>query len=270
MELAGLAVGIPGLAALLIKTSLQGYEVFSNIRGLDEDFRFYHTQFGLQEQILKDWGKRLEEYTAGRQLEEVLGSENERYKLIIKTAAEIAQLFANIDSMESDYGVRQEDQPTSSARANTPTLRLTPEGKDRERGRLMSYFHQPFRSISRSRSKARDVKSTDKTVAKGTPLAASLSPPPAPFHAVISDAIIIEHVAKMAAGYDRKISSYKQCKWAVSDKEKFGTLVRQLKEYNEGLAKITKPLFLSPGMCVHPCRANGNDTHWRSGQNSHK
>jgi hypothetical protein len=249
MDAVGLLIGISGLVGLLIKTSLRGYKVFSNIRELDEDFRHYHNLFCLEEQSLKDWGKRLAEFTDGRQLEEVLGSENDRYKLIIRTAAEIAQLFANIDSMENAYGVRIEEQPTSLAGPSTPTLLLTPEGSDQERGRRKSFsFRQHFRSAwSRSPSRT-DAISTNKMVVKGTPPADSLSPHPVPFHAVISDATIIEQIETLAAGFETKISSYQQCKWAVSDKEKFGTLVRKLKEYNEGLSRITQPLFLSPGM----------------------
>jgi hypothetical protein len=249
MEVAGLLMGVPGLVGLLIKLSLQGYEVFSNIRELDEDFRHYHRLFCVEEQRLKDWEKRLAEFTDGRQLEEVLRSENNRYKLIIRIAAAITQLFINIGSMETAYGVRIEEQPASLAWPPTPTLLPTPKGDDQEPGRRKRFsFRRHFRSaLSRSPSGARDAISTNKMEVKGTPLVASLSPHPVPLHAVNCDATITEKAKTLAASYDRKISSYQQCKWAVSDKEKFGALVRQLKEYNDGLFDITKPL-LSLGM----------------------
>ncbi|KAI5842749.1 P-loop containing nucleoside triphosphate hydrolase protein [Tricharina praecox] len=248
MEVTGLLLGIPGLVGLLIETSLQGYAVFSDVRALDEDFRHYHNLFCLEEQSLKDWVRRLAEFTAGRQLEEVLESENDRYKLIVNTAAEIAHLFASIESMGSAYGLWIEGQPPTSAGSPIPRILITPEGKHRERGRPKSFsIHNKFRKlVGRSPSKPRDEKSTDITVVKRTASTASLSSHPAPFAPVISDATIVEQIAQSAVGFDRKISSYKQWKWAVSDKEKFGTLIRRLKEYNEGLSKITKPLFVPP------------------------
>jgi len=96
MELGGLLVGIPGLVGLLISTSLRGYEIFAHARDLNEDVRYYHNLFCLEEQKLKDLGRRLAEFAAGRQLAEVLDSD--RYLLIVRTTAEIAQLFATIGS----------------------------------------------------------------------------------------------------------------------------------------------------------------------------
>jgi len=55
----------------------------------------------------------------------------------------------------------------------------------------------------------------------------------------------VEEIQSLATGFDRKVSSFKQCKLAVSDKERFRNLIHQLERYNEGLSKITEPLFLS-------------------------
>jgi len=161
--------------------------------------------------------------------------------------------FASIDGMGSVYGLRIETQPTSISGPLVPKLLLTPDGgdgKDDRPGRFS--VRQTIRRLcGRPPSKVREGCSTTETVVEeGTNPPHSLSlNPPTPFRSVISDATIVEQIVTLATGFDRKISSYKQCKWAVSDKEKCGNLIDQLGKYNEGLVKIPKPLYVST--CVY-------------------
>ncbi|TGZ80754.1 hypothetical protein EX30DRAFT_378701 [Ascodesmis nigricans] len=55
MEAIGLAMGVPGLAALFLKAGLQGYEILTNAKGTYTDVDHYIHSIKLEQQKLQDW-----------------------------------------------------------------------------------------------------------------------------------------------------------------------------------------------------------------------
>jgi hypothetical protein len=100
-EVAGLALGVPGVIDILIKTCLEGYQFISTARSADEDFENHRYQFKVEQQKLKD----LTTTVASRVQESTLKPDDVRFLLISSTLIRIAQQFSDFRRLESLYGV---------------------------------------------------------------------------------------------------------------------------------------------------------------------
>jgi hypothetical protein len=98
----GLALGVPGVIDILIKTCLGGYQLISTARSADEDFENHRYQFKVERQKLKD----LTTAVASRIRESTLKTDDERFLLISSTLIRIAQQFSGFKRLEILYGVQ--------------------------------------------------------------------------------------------------------------------------------------------------------------------
>ena len=110
MEPAGLAIGIPGIVGLLIKTSLEGYRVLSTARDFNDDFDYYQHQFDMQHHKLREWAVTLKESIGNcGNLAAYFNPDEERYELVVRTLARITQLFVDTRRLKDVYGVQPKE-----------------------------------------------------------------------------------------------------------------------------------------------------------------
>ncbi|KAF8545135.1 hypothetical protein BDD12DRAFT_786467 [Trichophaea hybrida] len=210
MDIAGLAAGVPpGVIGVLLKISLEGYQVFLTAKAFDDDFSEYQHQFSIQNQRLKDWVTDMRPAAGQDKLSGLLDSDEGRYRLIVRTLARIANVFASVNKMEGAYGMRVlDDVGTTTPQKNS---------------RFRKYFHSSSSSPSPAPIVQNDIfKDLD---------------------------IDIAQVKAMAPQLQSCVSCYARLKWAFSDKIELQTLIERLKSYNEDLCSLTeRQLSTMPGI----------------------
>lgn len=102
MEAVGLAIGVPGLAALFLKTSIQGFEVLANARDTSAEISHYTHIIKVEQQKLRDWKAEINRANLSKNPE---SPERERYLLILETLGRLAHLFADMAVLQNKYDV---------------------------------------------------------------------------------------------------------------------------------------------------------------------
>ncbi|KAI5816783.1 hypothetical protein BZA77DRAFT_54826 [Pyronema omphalodes] len=109
MDPVGISIGIPGLIALLVGTALRGYKIFETAKALGEDFTELQRQFRVQGERLKDWAYVTNQQANGLDSEntiaDFLKQHPEKLELVASTLARVAKVFADMQQMESAYGI---------------------------------------------------------------------------------------------------------------------------------------------------------------------
>jgi hypothetical protein len=107
MDVAGLALSVPGLISLLITTSPEGYRIVSVARSFKQGFSRLHYQLDIEHQKLKDWvSTGSHNASIELKLSEIYQKDTTRFQLIISTLLRVSQLFADVRQLESLYGIR--------------------------------------------------------------------------------------------------------------------------------------------------------------------
>ncbi|KAI5799426.1 hypothetical protein FPQ18DRAFT_384864 [Pyronema domesticum] len=102
-EVAGLALGVPGVIDVLIKTCQEGYVFINKACDMDKDFEDYKHQLSVEEQKLKD----ITTIVATRIQDLTYKIEERRFRLIAKTLLKIAQLFSDFSQLEKLSRIRK-------------------------------------------------------------------------------------------------------------------------------------------------------------------
>ena len=213
MDVAGLALGVPGAIGLLLKTSFEGYQVFLTAKDLDNDFSEYQHQFSIQDQRLKDWVADVRPAGGQDKLSGLLVSDERRYQLIVRTLARIANVFASVNQMEGAYGMKVVDE-----------FEATTSPK---KSRVRKYFRSSSSLPSPAPVICDDIfKDLNVNIAQ---------------------------VEAMAPQLQSCVSNYARLKWAFSDKSKLQTLIERLKTYNEDLYNLTERHRATTPCVVTPC-----------------
>jgi hypothetical protein len=217
MEAIGLAIGVPGLAALFLKIGLQGYGILTNARDVPADLDHYIHSIKIQEQRLRDWKDKIDGAKLSHELQSP--TDRERYRLIVQTLARIACLFTSISAIEDEYATidrRVEGQPKSF---RPGTVR-----------RLFGRF--------------RRVRKVDEASAIET-ISASSSPVYPSFEMVVPSDMTVDQLRLVGENVERSGISTQSIKWALRDNEKLQVLLDRLSGYTRNLNEISEPLFIS-------------------------
>ncbi|CCX34655.1 Protein of unknown function [Pyronema omphalodes CBS 100304] len=117
MDPIGISLGIPGLITLLISTALEGYQIFVTARALGDDFKELQRQFGVQRERLKDWAYATNRHANGlnseNRIADFLKQYPEKLELIANTLSQVAKVFADMQQMETTYGISIIEPATS-------------------------------------------------------------------------------------------------------------------------------------------------------------
>ena len=120
MEVAGIALAVPGLVGQFLKISIEGYKVFSTIRSQDEDFNDYRDRLNHCHLQLTDWVRQMKDMDGRNILQEILTcardhSEFDRRVNITNTLNKITEVFISAKELETLY------LPTSARITSTVT-----------------------------------------------------------------------------------------------------------------------------------------------------
>jgi hypothetical protein len=203
-EVAGLALGVPGVLDTLIKTCLEGYRFISTARSADKAFDNHRYQFNVEQKKLKD----LTTTVASRIRESTLKTDDERFLLISSTLIRIAQQFSDFKRLESQYGVIS----SSDKSAEKPSKRF----------RIRKFFGL---EASQKYSKSGSDRDASETVLTLTDMQ-------------LDQNLQMTTLKTLEAGLNSVISTYSRLKWACLDSEKTQTLISKLKEYNNNMKEL--------------------------------
>lgn len=220
MEAIGLAIGVPGLAALFLKAGLQGYEALAGARNVSADMDHYIHSIKLEQQKLQDWRDSIDRV----KLSDDLGSpERERYLLIVGTLARIASLFSSMADMEDEY---------------VPAVERTEDQRVSSKTSRRRFFHRFRRSKQMVGSSAMET-------------AQNSSSPASPrfgIHDVLPHDINSDQLKMVAEQVGKSEISIQNIKWALHDRKKLQGLLERLSGYTQNLIEISGPLTSGSGM----------------------
>jgi len=107
MEVAGLVLAGPAVVAQLLQVSIGGYKVFSQAQSAGTDINRCQHALDIQRERLEDWVRKLA--TLGGNLSNIVGSNTKRYQVILETLVLIAEVFTQVEQLETKYGIRHND-----------------------------------------------------------------------------------------------------------------------------------------------------------------
>jgi hypothetical protein len=261
MEVAGLLVGVPGLVKLLLEVTLDGYKTFSSARSCGKDIGSCLLLLEVERERLKDWIRHLS--NGGGDLSKVIDPTTNRYCVVLEVLSQMAGLFAQVGELESKYGIRRVE-PRTGNQVGTKLPLFAEGGPTAERVRKRDVLRQKFHALRPgSGGVVFNTGYSDPTLKKATTpklkAAASSTPNLHSYdntklnkYKIDSDLEItaprmtevVEGVEKKAKIYRETLSSYRQFEWAFSTKEELENLIRDLKEYNDALIKLTAPFTI--------------------------
>jgi chromatin remodeling complex protein RSC6 len=209
-EVAGLALGVPGVIDILIKTCLEGYQFISTARSADEDFENHRYQFKVEQQKLKDFTTTT---IASRIQESTFKTDDVRFLLISSTLIRIAQQFSDFKRLESLYGVRTSSSDKSAE-------------KPSKRSRIRNIFG--LRASQKDKASQKDTKSESEafeTVLTLTDLQ-------------LDENLQMVTLKTLEPRLKSVINTYSRFRWACLDSEKTQTLIFKLQKYNSNMKEL--------------------------------
>jgi len=262
IEALGIALALPGVAQQLMKTALEGYRIFQDVKEVGQDLQKHLCALGVMEVALQDWAKKLERHKSDYGI--VLDPKSQRYGLILKILAMIAGTFAEADRLEIKYGIARNAR---NAHVLPDRTRSAVESQSLQVGRpSRSRLHLPTWSFGRSRSKSTDRRSGNwkhlESAAQSAPdLSVQENPLPSSTEAVEIDfrsltesdlevpmAELDECLRQMevkAQEYQHELSTFRKYQWAICNQEKLNNLVDDLKKYMDYLDRLTMTFLQS-------------------------
>ncbi|TGZ77195.1 hypothetical protein EX30DRAFT_374832 [Ascodesmis nigricans] len=209
MEAIGIAIGVPGLAALFLQAGLQGYDVLTNASHVSADVDHYIHSIKLEEQKLRDWKDSI---NRAKLSDDPKSPERERYLLIIGTLARIAYLFTSMAAMEDEY---------------VPTVKRV-ENKNSV-SRLFRRFRRPRWMVGSSEIEKPQRSSS-----------------PANFHyrmeEILPHNMTSDQLEVLGDTVAKSDISIQGIKWAILDRKKLQGLLERLSGYTQSLIDISGPL----------------------------
>ena len=222
MEAIGLALGVPGLADVFLKTALKGYEILASARDASAEIDHFIHSINLEQQKLRDWKDGINHAKLSNDPE---SADRRRYLLIVGTLARIARLLTSMGVMEDMYAL-----PVDSVE----TQKLASKSSQRR------FFHR-----FRIRRSGRMVRSTETEATAGP-----LSPRHSDFKMedILPDQVNIDQLTSFKKVVEKSDISIQSIKWALRDREKLQLLLERLSGYTESLIEISGPLISASGM----------------------
>jgi hypothetical protein len=207
-EVAGLALGVPGVINVLIKTCQEGYVFINKACDADKDFEDYKHQFSVEEQKLKD----ITTIVATRIQDLRYKIEEKRFCLIAKTLLRIAQLFSDFSQLERVYGVHTSFSDEATV-------------KPSKRSRIRKVFGL----------KASKKHTTGNNEHDGSKIGSALTDLELDEKLQIAT---LETLETLEPRLRSAIHIFPRLKWAFSDYEKAQTLISKLREYSSNMKDL--------------------------------
>jgi len=260
MAALGIALAIPGIVDLLLKTALSGYKVFSSIQSHGSQLGQHQWHLDRQRERFEEWTTQLRNNSGSTTA--LFASETRRGQFILETLVRIAAVFAEADQLEFKYGIKRSTSPENARRIRSaypaPSIRSTRS----ENGKSGSHR-------AKIRHKVMGLLGKESTHASSSSDLLQVPPEPSPFMnfsvttlELQSTEISVEsirrtdldsnvdpadpkrnYLQKLAQQYQSNLSAYSHVEWEVCGRNNLQALIDDLKEYNDALVELTKNLF---------------------------
>ena len=120
LSVASSVIGIIGVTKQLVDTAIQCYGIFSDMKDVGEDWDNLCWELKVQKVRLENWVKQWNQIEEGNRTSPAKGNctfPTTQY-LAIETLAKIVALFANIDELQSKYGIDVINKQETKVSAN--------------------------------------------------------------------------------------------------------------------------------------------------------
>lgn len=270
LEFAGLALAAPAVVQQLLKTSVEGYRIFNDVKDCGKSIHRHQTKLTFEHLRFADWIQIIADH--GGDLSALL--DGGKYDLAIKVLVHIADVFANVENLEKKYGIQR--HPSSSSARSLPMARVkdvTAESSSLRSGKRSKAGLG--RLLSSAKSKLRGDKDKRSSQTQFTPSfsASSESSPSTvtyigkeklPSSTTVlretvrdlsgSDMALVHvqqslevtlqkyKVEDIAIHFQATISTFRQYEWVLSARTQLERLVLDLKEYNDQLHYLISSL----------------------------
>jgi hypothetical protein len=207
-EVAGLALGVPGVFDTLIKLGLEGYRFIGTARSADKDFETHQHQFNVEQQRFKD----LTTTVAVRIQESTLKTDDVRFRLISSTLIRIAQQFSDFEQLKSLYGVQIS---SSNKSAEKPSKRSS----------IRRFF-----GLGESQKDTKRESDALPTVSKNLK------------DLQLDENLQMATLQTLEPRLKSVINTYSRLRWACLDSEKVKALITELEKQNDNMKKLVNGL----------------------------
>jgi hypothetical protein len=222
----------------------------------------------VERERLEDWIRQLS--SRGGDLSMLIDPTTKRYRVVLEVLAEMAGLFAQVEELESKYGIRRVELGTRNE-VDMKRLAITEKDSTAVKARKRDMFLHRFQALRvSSKGELLDTGNSSLALRRATPLkleAAAASTPNLNSrgstlianYAIDTDLEVtaprmpevVKEIEKQAKIFHQTLSSYGRFEWAFSKKEELESLIRDLTRYNDALIKLTAP-FTVQGE-IPPC-----------------
>lgn len=226
MEAAGLAIGVPGLLDLLVKTARRGYQTISDTRDAPHAIMDYVQKLCIEHQRFQDWEQLTTNAITsltGRAVGDLVPHHHRRFQLIAITLGHIVQAFDEVTKLDGKHGQVETVQCGTTV----------PVRKGRVRDRMKLFF-------SRSENSAPAATMISQRTEENQSSTLSLSS----IHSLseLKVASQLKDLNQHATSYQISVSTLSSLKWAIIGKTTMESLYQKVKGYNDDLETLTRPL----------------------------
>jgi hypothetical protein len=257
MVAASLLLGIPGLIKILLEVTLDGYKTLYGAQSCGMDLGSCMRLLEIEWERLEGWIQQLSD--AGGDLSRLIDPTTKRYRVVLEVLSQMAGLFAQVEDLESKYGIHRVKLGTGNE-VCTQLLPLARGDSRAAKARKRDVWRQKFQALQPGSKGAFLTGNSDSTLKKATLLklkaAASSIPNPNRCRNTELDKYttdtdleitvprmpeVVQEIEKKAKIYQQTLLSYRHFEWAFSTKEELESLIRDLTKYNDALIKLSAP-----------------------------
>lgn len=237
MEAAGLAIGVPGLLDVLVKTTRRGYQTISDARDAPHAIMDYVQKLCIEHQRFQDW-EQLTTNTitsiTGRGVGDLVPHHQRRFQLIAIALGYIAQAFDEVAKLDGKHG------QVETAQCST----TVPARKRRVRDHMKLFFSRSDNSTPAAAT----------MISQHTEENKSSTPSHSSIHSLSELKVTsqLKDLNQHATSYQMSVSTLSSVKWAIIGKTTMESLYQKVKGYNDDLETLTKPLAVSLGEPIQP------------------
>jgi hypothetical protein len=217
-------MSVIGLAGQLFDASLAGYNLLETAQSFGQDYEDLSYRLNAEKLALQKWAEAWGLDQSNRKNK--MDHSNRDYRFAVTTLARISALFAELLEYSSRYGIEGMDRGSSV----TPT---------RKRDTVLQLIPVSLRSSSSRRPpKTRDPTPTRSGLDQDSIKLLS-NPGLLELEQIRPDLEEeINRLKQSAKSLQNTLPIKSKLRWSVVDKDKFGNLIQQLREYNELLNRI--------------------------------
>lgn len=229
MEAIGLAIGVPGLLEVVLRTVDKVRQTVADAQAADHDIMDAIRKLQIESGRLDLWQRNMIIIASSRPAAEASGADQRSYQLIAITLGFIARAFNDVAKLDGKYG-----QPEQ---AQSGKLLQQKDGGIRSRIKRR-FFRRSDDSGNGMEATGNQVEPHESTSAQSRSSVVSLS-------GLADISPLLKDLDQQARGYEISVSSLSRVTWALIGKKELEDLHQKVKGYNDDLETLKKGLEAS-------------------------